>query len=106
MYASVPLNILLLLFTLKTLTLTLTRPQVPLTPIDSLKALDQMEAAYSTLLNRPVQGGVSSAYKSSTAKFAKDGKGGMHRGRMIMRQVALEPACMPTSIRERSSVSS
>ncbi|KAJ7454743.1 hypothetical protein FB451DRAFT_1184600 [Mycena latifolia] len=33
-----------------------------------------MEAAYSTLLSRPVRGGVTSAYKSRTAAFAKDGK--------------------------------
>lgn len=33
-----------------------------------------MEAAYSTLLSRPVRGGVTSAYRSRTASFAKDGK--------------------------------
>ncbi|KAJ7112769.1 Arginase/deacetylase [Mycena crocata] len=43
---------------------------VPLTPMDNAKAIDQMEVAYSTLLARPVQG----ATKSSTAAMAKDGK--------------------------------
>ncbi len=33
-----------------------------------------MEAAYDTLLSRPVMGGISEAYKSRTAAFAKDGK--------------------------------
>ncbi|KAJ6487627.1 arginase deacetylase [Mycena sanguinolenta] len=43
---------------------------VPLTPMDNAKAIDQMEVAYSTLLARPVQGET----KSSTAVMAKDGK--------------------------------
>ncbi|KAF7351439.1 hypothetical protein MSAN_01575900 [Mycena sanguinolenta] len=43
---------------------------VPLTPMDNAKAIDQMEVAYSTLLARPVQGET----KSSTASMAKDGK--------------------------------
>ncbi|KAJ7108788.1 hypothetical protein C8R44DRAFT_834142 [Mycena epipterygia] len=43
---------------------------VPLTPMDNAKAIDQMEVAYSTLLARPVQGET----KSSTAAMAKDGK--------------------------------
>ncbi|KAJ7735750.1 arginase family-domain-containing protein [Mycena metata] len=43
---------------------------VPLTPMDNAKAIDQMEVAYSTLLARPVQGET----KSSTAALAKDGK--------------------------------
>ncbi|KAF7309767.1 hypothetical protein MIND_00348600 [Mycena indigotica] len=47
---------------------------VPLSAYDNVKALDQMEAAYSTLLARPVQGGTSAAYKPSTAAFALDGK--------------------------------
>ncbi|KAJ6570150.1 Arginase/deacetylase [Mycena vulgaris] len=47
---------------------------IPLTATDNAKAIDQMEAAYSTLISRPVQGGVTSAYKSLTAAFAKDGK--------------------------------
>ncbi|KII95302.1 hypothetical protein PLICRDRAFT_149928 [Plicaturopsis crispa FD-325 SS-3] len=47
---------------------------VPLSAYDNAKAIDQMEAAYSTLLQRPVQGGNSGAYKSRTAVFAKDGK--------------------------------
>ncbi|KAJ6557842.1 hypothetical protein B0H19DRAFT_1148732 [Mycena capillaripes] len=43
---------------------------VPLTPMDNAKAIDQMEVAYSTLIARPVQGET----KSSTAAMAKDGK--------------------------------
>ncbi|KAJ7665896.1 arginase deacetylase [Mycena polygramma] len=43
---------------------------VPLTPMDNAKAIDQMEVAYSTLLARPVQGET----KASTAAMAKDGK--------------------------------
>ncbi|KAJ7439459.1 arginase deacetylase [Mycena latifolia] len=43
---------------------------VPLTPFDNAKAIDQMEVAYSTLLDRPVQGET----KSSTAAMARDGK--------------------------------
>ncbi|CAK5268650.1 unnamed protein product [Mycena citricolor] len=46
---------------------------VPLTPVDNAQALEQMEVAYTTLLNRPVQGGTNTAYKSSTAALAKDG---------------------------------
>src|ERR1700761_6903823 len=55
-------------------TVTLTRNQVPITPMDNAKAIDQMEAAYATLLSRPVKGGATSAYKSRTAAFAKDGE--------------------------------
>jgi agmatinase len=40
---------------------------VPISAFDNAKAIDQMEAAYSTLLGRPVQGG-------ATAAFAIDGK--------------------------------
>ncbi|KAJ7678481.1 Arginase/deacetylase [Mycena rosella] len=47
---------------------------IPLSATDNTKAIDQMEAAYSTLLARPVRGGISSAYKSRTAAFASDGK--------------------------------
>ncbi|KII86771.1 hypothetical protein PLICRDRAFT_268293 [Plicaturopsis crispa FD-325 SS-3] len=48
---------------------------VPLTPFDNAKAIDQMEAAYSSLLDRPVYGGEpGTAYKSRTASLAKDGK--------------------------------
>ncbi|KAJ7066639.1 arginase family-domain-containing protein [Mycena amicta] len=47
---------------------------VPVSAYDNEKALDQMEAAYSTLLSRPVQGGASAAYRSRTAAFALDGK--------------------------------
>ncbi|KAJ7443848.1 hypothetical protein FB451DRAFT_1568568 [Mycena latifolia] len=43
---------------------------VPLSAFDNGKAIDQMEVAYSTLLERPVQGET----KSSTAAMAKDGK--------------------------------
>ncbi|KAK6992253.1 arginase deacetylase [Favolaschia claudopus] len=46
---------------------------VPVSAYDNAKALDQMEAAYSTLLSRPVQGGTTAAYKPSTAAFALDG---------------------------------
>ncbi|KAJ7072691.1 hypothetical protein C8F01DRAFT_258062 [Mycena amicta] len=42
---------------------------VPLTPMDNAKAIDQMEVAYSTLLARPVQGET----KSHTSSMAKDG---------------------------------
>ncbi|KAJ7442293.1 arginase family-domain-containing protein [Mycena latifolia] len=47
---------------------------IPLSAYDNAKAIDQMEAAYSTLLGRPVQGGATEAYKPSTAAFALDGK--------------------------------
>ncbi|KAF9021453.1 Arginase/deacetylase [Hymenopellis radicata] len=47
---------------------------VPVSAYDNAKAIDQMEAAYDTLLSRPVMGGISEAYKSRTAAFAKDGK--------------------------------
>ncbi|THU78798.1 Arginase/deacetylase [Dendrothele bispora CBS 962.96] len=46
----------------------------PITPMDNAKALDQMEAAYDTLLNRPVLGGKTAAYSNRTAFMAKDGK--------------------------------
>ncbi|KAJ7180685.1 arginase family-domain-containing protein [Mycena filopes] len=46
--------------------------QVPISAYDNAKALDQMEAAYSTLLARPVHGGTTAAYKPSTAAFALD----------------------------------
>ncbi|KAJ7334160.1 Arginase/deacetylase [Mycena albidolilacea] len=46
---------------------------VPVSAYDNAKAIDQMEAAYSTLLGRPVQGGTTAAYKPSTAAFALDG---------------------------------
>lgn len=50
-------------------------PQVPLSLYDNAKALDQMEAAYSTLLARPVLGGTGSpTYKSRTKGLAIDGK--------------------------------
>ncbi|KAJ7814021.1 hypothetical protein B0H14DRAFT_3090216 [Mycena olivaceomarginata] len=41
--------------------------------LDCGDAINQMEAAYSTLLGRPVQGGTIAAYKPSTAAFALDG---------------------------------
>ncbi|KAF9002945.1 Arginase/deacetylase [Cyathus striatus] len=47
---------------------------VPLSAYDNAKAIDQMEVAYSTLLERPVKGGISPSYKSRTASLAKDGK--------------------------------
>ncbi|KAK7044911.1 arginase family-domain-containing protein [Favolaschia claudopus] len=43
---------------------------VPVTPMDNAKAIDQMQVAYSTLLARPVHGET----KSRTAALAKDGK--------------------------------
>ncbi|KAF7370588.1 Arginase deacetylase [Mycena sanguinolenta] len=46
---------------------------VPVSAMDNAKAIDQMEAAYSTLLGRPVHGGTTAAYKPSTAAFALDG---------------------------------
>ncbi|KAF5376005.1 hypothetical protein D9757_008813 [Collybiopsis confluens] len=47
---------------------------VPISPYDNAKAIDQMEAAYSTLLARPVLGGVSEKYRERTRSFALDGK--------------------------------
>ncbi|KAJ7581066.1 Arginase/deacetylase [Mycena floridula] len=47
---------------------------VPVSPYDNARAIDQMEAAYSTLLSRPVAGGVSDLYKPKTFSFAKDGR--------------------------------
>ncbi|KAF7308560.1 hypothetical protein HMN09_00705100 [Mycena chlorophos] len=47
---------------------------VPLSATDNVRALAQMEAAYSTLLMRPVHGGTSAKYKSRTAAFALDGQ--------------------------------
>ncbi|KAJ7115976.1 Ureohydrolase [Mycena epipterygia] len=47
---------------------------VPVSGYDNAKALAQMEAAYLTLLARPVHGGTTAAYKSRTAAFAVDGK--------------------------------
>ncbi|KAF8216517.1 Ureohydrolase [Mycena galopus ATCC 62051] len=46
---------------------------VPVSATDNAKAIDQMEAAYSTLLGRPVHGGTTAAYRPSTAAFALDG---------------------------------
>ncbi|KAK7450582.1 hypothetical protein VKT23_012891 [Stygiomarasmius scandens] len=46
----------------------------PISPMDNAKALEQMEAAYDTLLNRPVLGGTTAAYSNRTAYMAKDGK--------------------------------
>ncbi|KAJ7247650.1 arginase family-domain-containing protein [Mycena haematopus] len=45
---------------------------VPVSAMDNAKAIAQMEAAYSTLLGRPVHGGTTAAYKPSTAAFALD----------------------------------
>ena len=42
--------------------------------MDNVKAIDQMEAAYSTLISRPVLGGNSDAYKDRTSALALDGK--------------------------------
>ncbi|KAF5371805.1 hypothetical protein D9758_003456 [Tetrapyrgos nigripes] len=47
---------------------------VPLSAYDNAKALDQMEAAYDTLLSRPVLGGIDEMYKERTKQFALDGK--------------------------------
>ncbi|KAJ7765445.1 Arginase/deacetylase [Mycena maculata] len=47
---------------------------VPVSAYENGKALSQMEAAYATLLGRPVLGGTTAAYKSRTAAFALDGK--------------------------------
>ncbi|KAJ7836524.1 Arginase/deacetylase [Mycena leptocephala] len=46
---------------------------IPISAYDNAVAIDQMEAAYSTLLSRPVQGGTTAAYKPRTAAFALDG---------------------------------
>ncbi|KAE9407325.1 Arginase/deacetylase [Gymnopus androsaceus JB14] len=45
----------------------------PISAYDNSVAIDQMEAAYDTLISRPVLGGVSSAYTNTTSAFAKDG---------------------------------
>ncbi|KIY49068.1 Arginase/deacetylase [Fistulina hepatica ATCC 64428] len=47
---------------------------VPLTAYDNMKAIDQMEVAYDTLLMRPVKGGADGLYRSGTATMALDGK--------------------------------
>ncbi|KAF9074139.1 arginase family-domain-containing protein [Rhodocollybia butyracea] len=47
---------------------------VPISPFDNAKAIGQMEAAYLTLLSRPVYGGTSEIYKERTRAFALDGK--------------------------------
>ncbi|KAJ3827335.1 Arginase/deacetylase [Lentinula raphanica] len=47
---------------------------VPISAYDNAKAIDQMEAAYSTLLSRPVLGGTSEVYKEKTRAFSLDGK--------------------------------
>ncbi|KAK0210274.1 Arginase/deacetylase [Desarmillaria ectypa] len=47
---------------------------VPLSAYDNAKAIDQMEAAYTTLLSRPVLGGTNEAYKSQTAAISLDGR--------------------------------
>lgn len=41
--------------------------------MDNTKAIDQMEAAYDTLIGRPSYGGTIPTYKSRTAFLAKDG---------------------------------
>jgi len=46
---------------------------VPVTLMDNAKAIDQMEVAYSTLIQRPAHGGTAK-HKSRTAAIAKDGK--------------------------------
>lgn len=48
---------------------------VPVSPFDPAKALDQMETAYTTLLQRSVRNGtgVNSDYKDRTGGLAKDG---------------------------------
>lgn len=47
---------------------------VPISAYDNAKAIDQMEAAYSTLLSRPVFGGTAANYKERTRAFALDGQ--------------------------------
>ncbi|KAF9028790.1 Arginase/deacetylase [Hymenopellis radicata] len=47
---------------------------VPVTAMDNAKAIDQMEAAYTTLISRPVMGGINALYKDRTSAFALDGK--------------------------------
>ncbi|KAL0954311.1 hypothetical protein HGRIS_003310 [Hohenbuehelia grisea] len=47
---------------------------VPISAYDNAKAMDQMEAAYSTLIGRPVQGGTAGPLRQWTAPLAKDGK--------------------------------
>ncbi|KAJ7612472.1 Arginase/deacetylase [Mycena polygramma] len=46
---------------------------IPVSAYDNAVAIDQMEAAYATLLARPVKGGTTAAYKPRTAAFAVDG---------------------------------
>ncbi len=48
--------------------------QVPVTAMDNAKAIDQMEAAYTTLISRPVMGGINALYKDRTSALALDGK--------------------------------
>lgn len=47
---------------------------IPVTPMDNTKALDQIQVAYSTLLAKPAKGGSGPRYKSRTAKLALDRK--------------------------------
>jgi agmatinase len=47
---------------------------VPLSAFSNDLAIDQMEAAYSTLIEREVAGGVTPKYKERTKALAKDGK--------------------------------
>ncbi len=41
--------------------------------MDNAKAIDQMEAAYTTLISRPVMGGINALYKDRTSALALDG---------------------------------
>ena len=47
--------------------------QVPVSPFDNALAVDQIEVAYSTLLNRPVLS-AKSKWNDVTRALAKDGK--------------------------------
>ena len=49
-------------------------PQVPLSPYDNALAIDQMEVAYSTLLQRDVARTDAEIIVGSTRPFAKDDK--------------------------------
>lgn len=47
---------------------------MPVSAYDNAKAIDQMEVAYLTLLERPVFGGTAENYRERTRAFALDGQ--------------------------------
>ena len=49
-------------------------PKVPISPFDNALAIDQMEVAYSTLLQRDVAHTDAKVIVGSTRPFAKDNK--------------------------------